>query len=71
MTTDKYTTMSIRFSREEYNILEQALDILRKVNQEIDNCTDVDEVRLSDDMDTSLLNRIESELNELCCAIEI
>jgi hypothetical protein len=70
MTTNKYTTMSIRFSQEEYNVLEQALDVLRKANQEIDNCTDVDEVRLSDDMDTSLLNRIENELNELCCTIE-
>jgi hypothetical protein len=70
MTTDKYTVMNIRFSQEECSILEQALDILRKTNQEIDDYKDVDEVRLSDSLDKKVLQDISNELDELGCAVE-
>lgn len=70
MITEEYKIMSIRLNQEECSILKQALDILKKVNREIDNCIDVDEVRLSNYTDADLLNNIENELNELSCAIE-
>lgn len=70
MTTDKYTTMNIRLSQEERGILENALDVLRKLNGEIDNCNDVDEIRLSDCIDANLLSDIETELNELGCSVK-
>lgn len=70
MTVGTYTIMNIRFNEEEREILEQTLDILRKVNREIDECPDVDEARLSDNWDIDLLNRIENELSELGCSIE-
>ena len=70
MITDKYTTMKIRFNEEERSVLEEAYNILRKVNGEIDTCTDVDEICLSDCIDVDLLDGIERELNELGCTIE-
>lgn len=70
MIVDKYTTMKIRLSQEECSVLEEALGILRNINREIDDCTDVDEVCLSDNVDTDLLGDIEKELNELSCTVE-
>ena len=69
MVADKYTTMNIRLSQEECDVLEQALGILRKLNQEVDGA-DVDEIHLSDNIDKNLLNNISNELDELGCAIE-
>ena len=70
MIVDTYTTMNIRLSQEECSILEEAFNILRKINQEIDECHNIDEARLSDNSDADLLNKIENELNELSYSVE-
>lgn len=64
MIVDKYTTMDIRLTQEEYSVLQRAVDILRNINREIDN-SDADEVRLSDDTDKKLLSTLEDELSTI------
>ncbi len=70
MIVDTYKVMNIRLSREECKTLEEALNIIRNINREIDECHDADEVRLSDDDDADLLNKISNAVDELGCLIE-
>lgn len=70
MITDKYTIMNIRLSQEECGVLEEALNIIGKMNREIDECNDADEVCFSDDYDADLLNKIGRAIDELGCTVE-
>ena len=70
MTVDTYKIMNIRLSEEERSVLEETLNIIRKINREIDECHDADEARLSDDYDADLLNKISNAIDELSCSIE-
>jgi len=70
MTVDTYKIMNIRLSREECKALEEALNIIRNINREIDECHGVDETRLSDDCDANLLNNLGNAIDELGCSIE-
>ena len=70
MTVDTYKIMNIRLSQEDCSVLEEALNIIKNINREIDECHDADEARLSGNYDADLLNKLSNAIDELSCSIE-